>query len=153
VTVAELPTPEILATLVSNVTETMFGLRFELEQGAPNASRERWRAALLPIAGPRPLTVAIATDEQSCVSLGGAMFSCAPGAVDSSMIDDTLTELVNIVAGQVKAVLSLDQPLGLPRIVDPNSAAWAPLDHWRSATLTRGGVRSLVWVAVTERLL
>jgi CheY-specific phosphatase CheX len=34
------------------------------------------------------------------------------------MIEDTLRELANITAGQVKRAMSLDQALGLPRILD-----------------------------------
>jgi hypothetical protein len=45
------------------------------------------------------------------------MFACAAGEVDTAMIDDSLCELVNMTAGLVKATMSLDQALGLPRVI------------------------------------
>ena len=148
-----LPSPETLAALVSSVTETMFGLSFSMEKSGPNVPKDRWRAAVLPIPGKRPLTVAIASDQSSCATLGSAMFQCSPDAVDSSMMNDSLAELVNIVAGQIKSSLALDQALGLPKVIEPNEANWTPPEAWRSATVTRGDTRTVVWVAVTEQLL
>jgi hypothetical protein len=37
--------------------------------------------------------------------------------VDISMMEDTLRELANITAGQVKRAMCIDSALGLPRIV------------------------------------
>jgi len=156
-TATPLPTPETLATLVTNVTQTMFGLSFSLEAGRGCAWDEprcpTWQAAVLPIPGKRPLTVAIAADGTACRTLAAAMFSCEPGGVDASMVHDSLAEIVNIVAGQVKSALGLDQALGLPKVVDQGHGLWALPDRWRSATLSRGATRTVVWVAVTEQIL
>ncbi len=82
-----------------------------------------WRTALLPIPGARPLTIGLSSDEQGCVALSGAMFSVPPERVDSSMINDSLCELVNMTAGLVKTAMQLDQALGLPRVVANDHAA------------------------------
>lgn len=153
-----LPTPETLATLVTNVTKTMFGITFSLDAGRHEAWKGEprcpgWQAAVLPIPGTRPITVAIAADGEGCQTLAAAMFSCDPQGVDASMIRDALAEIVNIVGGQVKSALALDQALGLPKVVDQEHGLWALPDRWRSATLSRGATRTIVWVAVTEQIL
>jgi len=148
---AALPSPEVLTQIVSRVTETMFGISFSLE-GADNGGASavpNWRTVVLPIPGVRALTVAIASDEPSSQMLGGAMFCCPREEVDMSMAEDSLRELVNIVAGQIKSVMGVDAALGLPRLL---SATELPVDpkKWRSATIRGGGKELMVWVAVSE---
>lgn len=106
-----------MASLVSGVTQTMLGLTFVPDAERVPSPRLVWRTALLPIAGERPLTVGLSTDETGCSRLSAAMFSCAPGEVDQAMMNDSLCELVNMTAGLLKSALSLDQALGLPKIL------------------------------------
>jgi hypothetical protein len=117
--------PEELALLVSYVFEVMLTLRCELvgPRSAPEGGTvsERlqgltWRTAVLPIAGNRPLTVVLSSNEHGCLSLGAALFACDKGAVDQEMVDDTLRELVNMIGGQVRSAIAKDQSLGLARI-------------------------------------
>ncbi len=111
-----LPDAATLATLVSNVTQTMCGIAFSA------ATRERptgdlcWRVATLPIHGERPLTVVLSSSQHGCTTLGAALFACDPDTLDESMIEDSLRELLNMAAGQIKGILALDQALGLPEI-------------------------------------
>ncbi len=150
---AELPSSETLARLVSNITRTMFGMSFMLaaqeRDGLPWLDAQPWRTLCLPIPGGRPLTVLIATDQQGALALGGAMFSCPPNEVDRAMVDDALGELVNIIAGQIKIALGLDQALGLPRVLE-GAAGVEGTQAWRSATLEGGSNKVMVWVAVME---
>jgi hypothetical protein len=111
-----LPTPEKLASLVSGVTKTMCGLTFEADARA-DTSALRWRTAVLPIPGARPLTVGLSSDEVGIGELSAAMFAVPREQVDSSMMNDSLCELVNMTAGLLKSVLSLNQSLGLPKIL------------------------------------
>jgi hypothetical protein len=113
-----LPPPDRLASLVSNVTNTMLGIVFLPDQQQAARPTLVWRTALLPIAGASPITVGLSSDQDSCVALAGAMFSVKAAEVDPSMINDALCELLNMTAGLVKSTLALDQALGLPRIVD-----------------------------------
>lgn len=111
-----LPTPEKMASLVSGVTRTMCGLTFEPDLGA--SSKElRWRTAVLPIVGERPLTVGLSSDEPGLTVLCAAMFAVEKGQVDSAMMNDSLCELVNMTAGLLKSVMSLNQALGLPKVL------------------------------------
>jgi hypothetical protein len=122
---SRLPSPEDLAKFVSYVLDVMLTLRCELVGRRPSrdgdATRDHlnglaWRTAVLQINGHRPMTVALSSDEQGCLALGAALFSCAKTAVDLEMIDDTLRELVNMIAGQVRSAVAKDHALGLARI-------------------------------------
>jgi len=145
------PSPEDLAKLVSQVTQTMFGMAFSLAPVAqgPASDQADWHTVVLPIPGAHPVTVAIAADRQAAAVIGGHMFSVGPDVIDDSMIDDAVAELANIVAGQVKAAMSLDQALGLPEVLRKEQKQRLALGPWREATLTSGSARTLVWVAVS----
>ncbi len=138
-----LPSAERLATLVSNVTSTMLGISFVADQGLPPAPVHIWRTALLPIAGARPMTIGLSSDQAGCVVLSGAIFSVASADVDSSMINDSLCELVNMTAGLLKGAISLDQALGLPRVVE--NATTAEADH-HSVVLRADGLGLVLWI-------
>jgi hypothetical protein len=123
---SHLPSPEDLSMLVSYVFEVMLTLRCELVSrrsntvdSVPIGDRLRglaWRTAVLPIAGSRPLTVVLSSDQQGCLSLGAALFACDKASVDQEMIDDTLRELVNMIGGQVRSAVAKEHSLGLARI-------------------------------------
>jgi CheY-specific phosphatase CheX len=89
---------------------------------------ELWRTAVLNIPGERPMTIAMSSDREGCVTLAAAMLKCEEADLDIGMVDDFMRELVNMTAGQIKAELALDQALGLPRVIDgellENTAAW-----------------------------
>ncbi len=108
--------------MVNSVTTTMMNVKFALAGGS--AARVAFRRAVLPIPGIVPVSVVLACDEGSCRQLGARLFCVKPGEVDVTMIEDTLRELANITAGQVKRAMSLDQALGLPRILE-GSVAWS----------------------------
>lgn len=152
-TATQLPSPQALASMVTNVTQTMFGIKFALDGGMPVGHPLTPRAAILPVPGPRHLTVAIAADDVACRTLAAAMFYCEPVAVDASMIGDALSEMANIVAGQIKSALALDQALGLPRHIEDATALMADESRWRCARLSRGDTQAVVWVAVTEQVI
>jgi hypothetical protein len=108
-----------MASLVSGVTQTMLGLTFVPDAAAAIPPHDLvWRTAVLPIAGPRPLTVGLSSDQRGCSHLSAAMFSCAHTDVDQAMMNDSLCELVNMTAGLLKSAMALDQALGLPKIVE-----------------------------------
>jgi hypothetical protein len=114
------PDPDTLATLVSNVTHTMCGISFEADATYRPSADAYWRLATLAILGARPIVVALCSSHEGCTALGAALFSCSPETLDQSMLDDSLCELLNMAAGQIKGALGLDQPLGLPKIaVEP----------------------------------
>jgi len=101
--------------MVNSVTTTMMNVKFAL---APAAQMKApFRRAVLPIPGAVLVSVVVTGDEPSCQRLGARLFSVTPKEVDIGMMEDTLRELANITAGQVKRAMSIDSALGLPRIV------------------------------------
>jgi len=144
-----LPDPETLATLVTNVTKTMCGISFFAGKPLEPSAELFWRIARLPIKGKRPINVALSSDRPGCTALGAALFSCAPEALDTSMIDDSLCELLNMAAGQIKAALALDQSLGLPKIVDSKGLTEASQRAMREGVVLRSreAVNLMIWIS------
>jgi hypothetical protein len=139
------PTPERLAALVSSVTETMCGLSFGLV--ATPGEGDSWPVAALSIDGPTPIVVALSSSHESCSTMGSKMFGCAPTDVDAGMAEDVLRELVNMTAGQIKRALSIDQALGLPKILTKTDLMKS-FDQPRAlnAPLAAGSVTLSLWV-------
>ena len=123
-----------LVRLVSDVTAAICGIRFK--QGSVVAG-DAWIAACLPIAGGTPITVALVSDETCSRAMAAGMLQMDPLALDRLLIEDTLREILNMVAGQVKRALKLDEALGLPTIVAP-----AELNHRLTTGSRRIGLAS-----------
>jgi hypothetical protein len=144
----KLPDPQKLAALVSNVTQTMCGISFGIAQPGDQPVF-CWRMASLKVAGARPLHVALYSDERGCTALGSALFDCPPETLDSGMIDDSLCELLNMAAGQIKGALALDQALGLPKIItlaELSPAAQASLNDG-VLLRSRNAVNLIIWIS------
>jgi hypothetical protein len=133
-TMGNLPSAQTLANLVSRVTHTMCGITFvpTTEEPAPGLF---WRTATLPIEGARPLRISISSDRPGCGALGAALYSIPAESLDDAMIDDSLCELLNMAAGQIKRFVVPDQALGLPRI-----ARDAELSEAARRALVRAGM-------------
>ena len=140
-----LPCPETMASLVSGVTETMLGLTFTPDE-AKGPRELAWRTAVLPIAGRRPLTIGLSSDEGGCSRLSAAMFACPAEQVDQAMMNDALCELVNMTAGLLKSVMSLDQALGLPKILTPPDAPATPSASPHSVVLKADALGLVLWI-------
>lgn len=143
-----LPDARSLAALVSVVTETMCGITFEPVDKMEPPTDVEWRIARLPIPGQRPLHVALCSDKQGSSALSSALFSVEKDSLDPSMLDDSLCELLNMTAGQIKTVLSLDQALGLPRMIQGEDFALKLNAALRDGTVlrARGDVRLVLWI-------
>lgn len=134
-----------MANLVSGVTQTMLGFTFAPDEAAgPNDLA--WRTAVLPIAGERPITVGLSSNESGCSQLSAAMFACKLGDVDQTMMNDSLCELVNMTAGLLKSVLSLDQALGLPKILMGRHGPPAPPTSPHIIVLKADKLGLVLWI-------
>ena len=80
----------------------------------PADPKEYHSTAVLPIPGDGGFTLAVSSDVQGCTVLSAAMFAVDATEVDPEMINDTMAELANMAAGQLKGRLSLGNSLGLP---------------------------------------
>lgn len=117
------PSPDSLASMVNSVTTTMMNLKFVLV-AKPEIVEHPFRRAVLPIPSTsNPVSVVVTGDQNACAALGARLFCVSAQDVDVSMMEDTLRELANITAGQVKRAMALDAALGLPRIV-PGNEPW-----------------------------
>ena len=123
---SKFPSADAIASMVNSVTITMMNVRFALSPTTQNIAA--YRRAVLPIPGKVPVVVVVMGDEASCQKLGARLFSMDPADVDVSMMEDTLRELANITAGQVKRAMSIDSALGLPRIIVGNEP-WGRPDN------------------------
>ncbi len=110
-----LPDAVTLARLVSNVTETVAGTRFVPGDDLARGQSICGRMVLLPIQGPRDISVVLSCDSAGGRALGAALRDCPVDQLTRGMIDDAIAELLNMVAGQIQTELEIDQPLGLPR--------------------------------------
>ena len=120
--------------MVNSVTTTMMNVKFAL---VPRTQlMVPFRRAVLPIPGKVKLAVVVTGDQASCQKLGARLFSVTPQDVDISMMEDTLRELANITAGQVKRAMSIDAALGLPRIV-VGTDAWGDPGHGQQLIVLR----------------
>lgn len=147
-----LPDPQTLATLVSNVTETMCGISFEPAQEVRLVDPADWRLAILPINGKRKIQVLLSSDQASSLGLGAALLGFPADQLDSSMVDDSLCELLNMAAGQIKRALALDDALGLPRIVDGEAGRdlFKNARHHGTMLRSRGALDLIIWVTETN---
>jgi Chemotaxis phosphatase CheX len=134
-----------MASLVSGVTQTMLGLTF-VPDAATGLRDLSWRTAVLPIAGERPLTVGLSSDKNGCSHLSAAMFACAPDEVDQNMMNDALCELVNMTAGLLKSVMSLNQSLGLPKILPGEKAPTLPSVSPQAVVLKADALGLVLWI-------
>lgn len=141
-----LPPPEKLAALVSNVTQTMFGISFEPDSRTVPWPEMTWRTAVLPILGEHPVTVGLSSDADGCYSLGATMFGVGKDSVDSSMINDSLGELLNMTAGLVRTALALDQALGLPKILGGEAGRPAVPEGDHAVVLKAKSMGLVLWI-------
>jgi Chemotaxis phosphatase CheX len=110
-----LPDALTLADLVSNVTETICGTKFIPANDSDRGQSICGRMVMLPIKGPRDITIVLSCDAAGGQALGAALRGCPRNQLTRAMIDDSIAELLNMVAGQIQTALEIDQPLGLPR--------------------------------------
>jgi hypothetical protein len=143
-----MPDAQTLATLVSNVTETMCGISFEPAYGVDPIETTCWRLAVLPFKGLRPIRILLSSDEDGCTGLGSALLGTPGAKLDPSMIDDSLCELLNMAAGQIKRALAVDEELGLPRIVsgEAGQALFRTARNQGTVLRSRGSFHLLIWV-------
>jgi CheY-specific phosphatase CheX len=106
--------------------------------------------AVLPIPGENGFTLAVTSDMQGCTALASAMFAVEPVEVDSEMINDTLAELANMAAGQLKGIMHLSNSLGLPVVILAKEFAATPtIGEWVHFPLRAG--KATVLLSITTQ--
>jgi CheY-specific phosphatase CheX len=104
--------------------------------------------AVVGVPGPVPLTIALSSSNQGLRALTCALIAAEPPDVDASMLADTMGELANMLAGQIKSVLNLQQSLGLPKILGEGAFAWSlESDTWHHIPVMTGDVPVLLSIS------
>jgi hypothetical protein len=109
-------------------------------------SSKPWRTAALPIKGGQPMTVAIGADEPACFALASGLLQMAPNELDPGMVEDSLRELLNMVAGHIKRAMAIDLALGLPEIVPFAEVERRMNGGGQRVAVSAGRVSLTVWV-------
>jgi CheY-specific phosphatase CheX len=137
--------PAALRSLVSKVMQASCGLSFN-PAGDEAISAKPWRTAALPIKGGTPMTVAIGADETACFAMASGLLQMAPNELDPGMVEDSLREILNMVAGHIKRAMAIDLALGLPEIVPFTEMERRMKSGGQRVAVTTGRVNLTVWV-------
>lgn len=147
---SNLPDPALLARLISNVTSSMCATTFvpgnPLERGESLCAQ----MAMIPLTGERSFAVVVASDTRGSRSLASAFFGCGYEDLTQAMIDDAIAELLNMVAGQISAVLQLDLKLGLAHRTTLAEIVAASGSGIEEAVLFRSEGKIDLWLWVFE---
>jgi hypothetical protein len=135
-----------LAMLISRVTETMLGMPLTIAPSQSVEVSQSGTSMVIDVPGPRPLRIALSAEGQGSARLSAALFSCDLAQVDEAMKTDALGELLNMAAGQVKNALRVDEALGLPQVVNPQSVTTGD-KSWRQLRLSAGDVELVLSLA------
>ena len=115
----DLPDDDGLVGIFNNITITMLMMDSDVDYGATMEAKgtRLYCTAVLGMPGPSPITVAVSSDEEGASSLACALFALEHHELEESMLSDTMAELSNMFAGQLKGSLNLNQSLGLPKVL------------------------------------
>jgi hypothetical protein len=117
----DLPNAQAIARLANTATQMLYGVPIEFggtcQADFPDAAGGH--AAVVPLIGAPTYVIWAKAIADGGYALASVMFDCKPEAVDEGMVDDSLRELVNILAGQLKGLIAPWHQLGLPsRLTD-----------------------------------
>ena len=148
----QLPDNATMANIFNNITATMLEMECRLAPEIVTAAQFKeilYCTAVLPMPGPSPITVAVSSDLAGCKSLAAALFAVETTEVDSSMIMDTVAELANMLAGQLKGTLDLAQNLGLPKVINQNEFDSAvDNEAWNHFAIKAGDTQLLISASI-----
>jgi hypothetical protein len=149
--ISKLPDPVELAALVSNVTQTMCGTTFVPDDPLSRGESLCGQMVMIPLIGEGNIIVVVASDGQGSRSLGAAFLGCPRQQLTQQMIDDTIAELLNMVAGQISAALGYTHTLGLPRRTNLAEIASGDGHGFEDAVLLRseGRIDLRLWILET----
>jgi len=131
------------------VTKTMCGFSFAVADPGQRTNVSCFRMAVLEVTGGQPWQVALFSDQGGCTALGAALCQVEPDMLEDGMIEDSLCELLNMAAGQIKGLLSADETLGLPKITKPAELSPRSQAAYRDGILLRSddAVNLMMWIS------
>ncbi len=142
-----------LVELFSNVTTSMLSMDCILDSDVPGELGTFHTSAVVPIPGEGGFSLAITSDMAGCVALSSAMFAVEHAEVDAEMIEDTLAELANMAAGQLKGLLQLNNSLGLPVAISSASFSNQSVPgDWKHYAMLAGEAKVLLSITTVASI-
>ena len=148
----ELPTPETLATVVDETTQAMYGVPAEYAGECANSlpvCANKSPTVIVPLIGSPLYIITAHAEPVAGTALASTMFHCPEADASEEMVEDSLRELCNIVAGQVKSLIANEHEIGLPsRLTDSDTLK--DVYNWCGAKLRFGQQHAEVDIAIAE---
>ncbi|MCA9197462.1 MAG: chemotaxis protein CheX [Planctomycetales bacterium] len=110
---------EQLAELTRNVCQAMLGL--DITPSPSPASSETQLTSKVCISGQWNRTIEVVASPEAARCLAATMFCMDPSEVAASEIEDAVSEVANMIGGNVKGILGGDCELSLPSIESQSS--------------------------------
>ena len=102
--------------VIQSVCGSTLGLELDGPDGrSGDASLEQPIGALVEISGETPASLLLECSEAMARAAASAMFVMEPDELTSRDLQDAVSELVNIIAGNVRALVSAGSQLGIPQ--------------------------------------
>ena len=152
----DLPDDNGLVGIFNNITSTMLMMDSDVDLSvtAEGMANRLYCTAVLGMPGPSPITVAVSSDEEGASSLTCALFALEHHELEESMLSDTMAELSNMFAGQLKGSLNLNQSLGLPKVLQLQQFLPAlSEDTWRHIAVQTGEASVLLSISTSAEVV
>ena len=152
----DLPDDDGLVGVFNNITSTMLMMDSDVELSVSSEAMgsRLYCTAVLGMPGPSPITVAVSSDEEGASSLACALFALEHHELEESMLSDTMAELSNMFAGQLKGSLNLQQSLGLPKVLQLQQFLPAlSEDTWHHIAVKTGDAQVLLSVSTDAEVV
>lgn len=126
---------EAIHLTIDSIWSQMFDLRVGPDPtvGPGDPPDDLSERASVTMQGQRDVEIVLHCSRPLVTVLASIIFDLAPDDVDDELRDDTMAELVNMIAGNVKVILPTPTQLSLPVIACPDGGVRA----WPRAAATR----------------
>ncbi len=152
----DMPDDDGLVGVFNNITSTMLMMDSDVDYGVSDEGKgaRLYCTAVLGMPGPTPITVAVSSDEEGASSLACALFALEHHELEESMLADTMAELSNMFAGQLKGSLNLNQSLGLPKVLQLQQFLPAlSEDSWHHIAVQTGDAAVLLSISTSAEVV
>lgn len=110
--------PNDIFQLAATIWEATLGIQIEAVSSQPPSSKRRSTAACIQITGAWNGAILLDTPDSVARRAASAMFNTDASKVQVTDLQDAVAELVNMVGGNVKALLPETCYLSLPAVVE-----------------------------------
>ena len=144
---------DTLAGIATDAAAAMFSLPLSVVDETDDAHLAQTHSGassrhvvILRLHGVPAIFLSLACSHAAGAEIASVIFEVDRKHADASMIDDSLRELANIFAGQVKSMMAPDHEIGLPRVQKDLTALHA--HDWHGVSLRIGEGEQVLDLAV-----